>query len=151
MKISVLINNYNYARFLPECINSVLGQSYANKEIIVVDDGSTDNSRAVIESFGDKVKAIFKPNGGQASALNAGFFNSSGELVIFLDSDDYLEPDALSIIASTWKYGLAKIHWRMKKVTAGGHPIGIIPKLKWPLSTGDVSRLQFKYGLISKI
>ena len=63
--------------------------------MIVVDDGSTDDSRRVIESYGDRVTAIFQENGGQAAAFNTGFAASSGEIVIFLDADDLLAPDAV--------------------------------------------------------
>ena len=90
MLVSIIINNYNYARFLRAAIDSALGQSYASIEVLVVDDGSTDQSRAIIDSYGDRVKSILKKNGGQASALNAGFAQCQGDIVIFLDADDVL-------------------------------------------------------------
>lgn len=96
--VSVLVNNYNYARFLPEAISSVLEQSYKNIEVIIVDDGSTDNSRAVIEALAAKhslITPIFKQNGGQASAYNAGVAAARGEVLCFLDSDDYWFPNKL--------------------------------------------------------
>lgn len=86
--VSILINNYNYGRFLREAIQSSLAQSYANREIIVVDDGSTDNSRAVAQSFASRVRLILKENGGQASAFNAGFAACRGEIICLLDADD---------------------------------------------------------------
>ncbi|NES18026.1 MAG: glycosyltransferase [Symploca sp. SIO3E6] len=86
--VSIIINNYNYGSFLKEAIDSALQQNYRNIEVIVVDDGSTDNSRDVIESYGDQIKAILKPNGGQASAFNVGFKESHGDIVCFLDADD---------------------------------------------------------------
>lgn len=92
--VSIIINNYNYGRFLQESIRSALGQDYEKVEVIVVDDGSTDNSRQIIESKGNTITAVLKPNGGQASAYNAGFKVCHGELVIFLDSDDTLFPEA---------------------------------------------------------
>jgi glycosyltransferase involved in cell wall biosynthesis len=85
---TILINNYNYGRFLAQAIDSALAQSYPNLQIIVVDDGSTDNSREVIRSFGNRVTAVFQANGGQASALNAGFSQSKGNWIVLLDSDD---------------------------------------------------------------
>ncbi len=88
MKISVLINNYNYARFLPACIDSVLAQDYADFEIIVVDDGSTDDSRDIIASYGTRIVPVLKENGGQASSFNAGFAASSGQILCLLDADD---------------------------------------------------------------
>lgn len=86
--VSVIINNYNYGRFVGEAIDSALGQTYDRIEVIVVDDGSTDGSKAVIESYGNKITTIFKSNEGQASAFNAGFARSSGEIICFLDADD---------------------------------------------------------------
>jgi glycosyltransferase involved in cell wall biosynthesis len=94
--VSILINNYNYERFLSEAISSALDQTYATYEVIVVDDGSTDNSLSVVGAYGDRVQLIAKQNGGQASAFNAGFEASSGEVICFLDSDDLFLPDKLA-------------------------------------------------------
>ncbi|AFY96791.1 glycosyltransferase family 2 protein [Chamaesiphon minutus] len=90
--VSILINNYNYGSYLNAAIDSSLNQTYLNTEIIVVDDGSTDSSQEIIRSYGDKIKPVFKPNGGQASAFNAGFVKSSGNIICFLDSDDIFLP-----------------------------------------------------------
>ncbi len=81
--VSILINNYNYARFLDEAIASALNQTYGAVEVIVVDDGSTDNSRSVVASYGNRVRLIAKGNGGQASAFNSGFAASSGDVICF--------------------------------------------------------------------
>ncbi|MDK3158262.1 glycosyltransferase family 2 protein [Kamptonema cortianum] len=86
--VSIVINNYNYGRFLNDAIDSALQQTYSPCEVIVVDDGSTDDSRAVIEEYGDRIIPIFKANGGQPSAFNAGFAASRGEILCFLDADD---------------------------------------------------------------
>ncbi|MFB2834780.1 glycosyltransferase family 2 protein [Floridanema evergladense] len=91
--VSIAINNYNYGRFLSQAIDSSLNQSYDNVEVIVVDDGSTDNSREIIASYGDKIIPVFKANGGQASAFNAGFAASRGEIICFLDADDVCLPE----------------------------------------------------------
>lgn len=91
--VSVIINNYNYGCFLSEAIDSVLKQTYPNIEIIVVDDGSTDNSHEVIASYQDKIISVLKENGGQASAFNAGFKASSGDIICMLDSDDVFIPE----------------------------------------------------------
>jgi glycosyltransferase involved in cell wall biosynthesis len=95
LRVSVIINNYNYGRFLGEAIDSVLSQDYSPYELIVVDDGSTDDSREVIGRYGKRIVSVLKPNGGQGSAINEGFARSSGEIVLFLDSDDFLLPGAL--------------------------------------------------------
>ena len=76
---SIIINNYNYGRYLPKAIDSALAQSYPHTEILVVDDGSSDDSRTVIASYGDRIIPVLKQNGGQASALNAGFAASRGD------------------------------------------------------------------------
>src|SRR5258705_13856552 len=92
---SVIVNNYNYARFLREAIDSALDQTYRNTEVIVVDDGSTDGSREIIASYGDRIVPVLKQNGGQNSALNAGLSLSRGNVILFLDSDDVLLPTAV--------------------------------------------------------
>src|SRR6188474_3407037 len=95
--VSVIIDNYNYGRFLREAIDSALGQTYPRVEVIV-DDGSTDDSRAVIAAYGDRVVPVLKENGGQASAFNAGFAASRGELICFLDSDDAFKPEKVAAV-----------------------------------------------------
>ncbi len=86
--ISILINNCNYGRFLRDAIESALDQTYPNVEVIVVDDGSTDNSREIIAEYGKRIIPVLKDNGGQASAFNVGFAASKGEWIHLLDSDD---------------------------------------------------------------
>jgi len=97
--VSILINNYNYQSFLPEAIDSALSQTYSPVEIVVVDDGSKDNSREVINNYGERIVSVFKKNGGQASAFNASFQASHGEIICFLDADDYYAPNKVSRIA----------------------------------------------------
>ncbi len=100
MKISVLMCNYNYAAFIRKAIESVLTQTFSNFELIIVDDGSTDNSRDVINSFEDeRIVRVFKENGGQASAFNAAFQRSSGELICLIDSDDWWFENKLETVA----------------------------------------------------
>lgn len=96
--LSIVINNYNYAAYLGEAIESALAQSVADMEVVVVDDGSTDDSRAVIEGFGDRIRSVFKENGGQASAFNAGFAAAArGDWIVFLDADDVLASNAAAV------------------------------------------------------
>jgi glycosyltransferase involved in cell wall biosynthesis len=94
--VSVVVINYNYGRYLKECIDSVLAQDYEPVEVIVVDDGSTDDSPEVIKSYSDRLTPAFKPNGGVISATNRGFQMSHGSVVIFVDADDYLLPGAIA-------------------------------------------------------
>lgn len=101
--VSILINNYNYANFLPAAISSCLKQTYPHLEIIVVDDGSQDNSRQVIEEYGQQIIPIFKVNGGQASAFNQGFAASHGEIICFLDADDLFSPNKVEKVVEIFQ------------------------------------------------
>ena len=94
--VSIVIDNYNYGGFVAEAIDSALAQTYPRTEVIVVDDGSTDGSREIIAAYGDRVRPLLKDNGGQASAFNAGFGLSRGEVILFLDADDALLPTAVA-------------------------------------------------------
>jgi glycosyltransferase involved in cell wall biosynthesis len=98
--VSIIINNYNYDRFLAESIDSALTQTYSHIEVIVVDDGSTDNSREILASYQDKIIPILKENGGQASAFNTGFANSKGDIICFLDSDDVFFPEKVAQVVA---------------------------------------------------
>ncbi|MFB2917363.1 glycosyltransferase family 2 protein [Aerosakkonema funiforme] len=98
--VSILINNHNYAHFLPDAIDSALKQTYPHTEVIVVDDGSTDNSREIIASYGDKIIPLLKPNGGQVSAFNAGFAASRGDIICFLDADDLYLPEKVAEVVN---------------------------------------------------
>jgi hypothetical protein len=93
---SVVILNFNYGHYLRQCIESVLTQGYQPLEIIVVDDGSTDTSAHILNSFAGRVQISFKQNGGMVSAMNHGFRISQGSVVIFVDADDYLLPGAVA-------------------------------------------------------
>src|SRR5471030_144559 len=84
--VSVILSNYNYADYIALTIECLLSQTYPAIELIVVDDGSTDDSLAVIAGFGDRLCCIVQENGGQAAACNAGFAASRGTIVMFLDS-----------------------------------------------------------------
>lgn len=141
--VSIVIDNYNYGRFLGDAIRSALGQSYPCTETIVVDDGSTDCSREVIGSFSDRIIPVLKENGGQASAFNAGFAASRGDMVIFLDSDDELLPDTAGRVAAAIRANpeLAKVMYRMEIIDAAGTPTGRVkPAPHLPLRSGDIRR-----------
>ena len=131
---SVVVDSYNYAPFLRDAIDSALGQTYENVELIVVDDGSTDESRAVLGEYEGRIVPVLKANGGQASALNAGFAASRGDVVCFLDSDDSLEPTAVEEAVQVLKDpGVAKVHWPLWKIDAYGRPFGgVVPEPELP-------------------
>lgn len=108
--VSVIIPVYNVEKYLSRCLNSVQNQTYANIEIIVIDDGSKDNSSNICDMFSKKdsrFKIIHKENGGLSDARNKGLEYASGEYVLFVDSDDYIEPDAIKRLLEIAKsYGV---------------------------------------------
>jgi glycosyltransferase involved in cell wall biosynthesis len=124
--VSIIITSYNYERFLRAAINSALDQTYPNTEVIVVDDGSTDKSRQIIASYGDRIIPIFQQNGGQGSACNSGFKISRGEVTIFLDSDDALLPDTVRRVVAAFRSGtnVAIVQFRLQGIDECGNPTG---------------------------
>ncbi|MBW4660904.1 MAG: glycosyltransferase [Drouetiella hepatica Uher 2000/2452] len=136
--VSLIIDNYNYGRFLKQAIDSCLNQSYPNVEVIVVDDGSTDDSHDIIHSYGDRIVPVFKANGGQASAFNAGFLASQSELIVFVDADDYLSHEAVEQVVSVWKPGIAQVQYRLELVDEAGQFIDLFPTAKTKFDSGDV-------------
>lgn len=94
-KISIIIPNYNYARYLDQAIQSVLEQTYKNLELIVVNNGSTDNSLEVLEKYENTIQLIDQSNLGQSGARNSGLLLATGHLIAFLDADDFWEPTKL--------------------------------------------------------
>lgn len=97
--ISVIVPVYNVAVYLPQCVESILSQDYNNLEVILIDDGSTDNSGVICDEFAQKdsrIRVIHQKNGGAAAAKNAGLRMAAGEYLSFVDSDDFLEPGAYS-------------------------------------------------------
>lgn len=87
--VSVIIPVYNGSKYILTAINSVIRQTYSNYEIIVIDDGSTDNTRQQLKKYQSQITYIFQENQGSAAARNVGIHLSKGELVAFLDSDDF--------------------------------------------------------------
>ena len=139
--VSIIINNYNYGRFLKDAINSALDQTYQKTEVIVVDDGSTDNSRQVIANYDGQIIPVLKDNGGQASALNAGFFQSHGEVVIFLDADDMVLPHTSQRIAEVVQSnpGIARVQYRLAVIDGSGRPTGaVVPPTYLRMPSGDL-------------
>lgn len=104
--ISVVVPVYNTEAFLPKCVESILHQTYQNLEIILVDDGSTDKSLAVCEEFrlrDKRVKVLHKERGGQTSARKHGLMAARGEMIAFVDSDDWIEPDMYEKLISCYE------------------------------------------------
>ena len=100
-KISVVVPVYNIEEFLPECLDSVINQSYTNLEILVVNDGSTDDSLRVCNEYASKderIQVISQENGGLSAARNTGIKIATGKYITFVDSDDYIHPDMIRVL-----------------------------------------------------
>lgn len=134
-KVSVLISNYNYGGYIGEAIESVLAQTYENFELIICDDGSTDNSMEMIDNYrqrDSRVHAIAKSNGGQASGFNTAFLASTGELICFLDSDDVFRPTKVACMVDAHRNAPSAgfgIH-RIQRTNRRRRPQGV-----WPLAS----------------
>ena len=112
--ISVIIPVYNVEKYLCECIDSVLGQTYQDYEVILVDDGSTDSSGTICDKYAEtnsRIKVIHRKNGGLSEARNTGFDAANGEYIYFLDSDDYIRADALERMHEASKKTNADIYF----------------------------------------
>ena len=119
-KISIVITCFNYARYVAQAIDSALSQIYPNKEVIVVDDGSSDGSADIIAAYGEKIKFIRQQNQGQAAAGDAGFRAASGDIILFLDADDVLMPTAAAEIARMWQPTCVKIQYDLAIINGAG-------------------------------
>ncbi len=106
-RLSVVVPNHNYGQFVGSAIDSALAVDWPEVEVIVIDDGSTDDSWSVIRSFGSRITAIRQERSGPRVACNAGFAASTGDVVIFLDSDDLLDPAIGREIAAVWRPGVS--------------------------------------------
>lgn len=107
MKITIVTISYNQIKYLQRCMESILCQENTDIEYIVVDPGSTDGSRELIESYGDRIVKVFEKDNGPADGLNRGFARATGDVCGFINSDDYLLPGALRAINDYYtQYGL---------------------------------------------
>jgi glycosyltransferase involved in cell wall biosynthesis len=138
--VTVVICNYNYERYLATAIDSALRQDHPGTRVMVIDDGSTDGSRAIIEKYGARISPIFKENGGQVSAYNHAIGVLDTEYAIFLDSDDVLYPNAVSEVMRFFGEGdWAKVQFRLDVMDQMGNLTGAyVPHSEPP---PDCSRL----------
>lgn len=138
--VSIIIVNYNNGRFLAAAIDSALDQDHPLSEVIVVDDLSTDDSRAVIARYGDRIRSVLREtNGHQIVALNSAWPLARHPILIFLDSDDLLLPNAASRIAGVWKPETVKAQFPLLSIDKAGQPIGhIAPKYPFDLNTATI-------------
>lgn len=137
--VSIVIDNFGYARFLPRAIESALAQTWRDLEVVVVDDASRDASREVIRRYGARVVPVLRDrNGGQAAALNDGIRASRGAIVMLLDSDDWLYPDAAARVVATFGPGVASVQYRLDLVRADGKKLDVYPPPEVRFDAQDV-------------
>jgi glycosyltransferase involved in cell wall biosynthesis len=145
MTVSIIITNFNYARFLTAAVESALGQTYPHCEVVVVDDGSTDGSRELLQRFRERAILVLKANGGQASAFNAGLRAARGELIAFLDSDDALFPDAIETVVKAWQTAAVKVQFPLEILDQYDRPTGLrMPRVQ--LSHGSLMQQFLQTG-----
>lgn len=135
--VSAIIPNYNYARYVGEAVESALGQTYPNIEVIVVDDGSTDNSLEVLEQYRDRIKIIEQKNSGVCVARNRGVAESTGEYIAFLDADDVWLPEKIAVQMNEFEEApeAAFANCGMQLIDLDGKPLGSLVEGK----SGNVS------------
>jgi glycosyltransferase involved in cell wall biosynthesis len=145
--VSIVIANYNYGRFLSRSVDSALAQTHPRTEVVVVDDASLDDSREVIRTYADRVVPVLRAqNGGQAAAFNSGFEACHGEVVLFLDSDDWLYPEAAARVLGVFAPGVAKVQFRLHLVNGEGEHIDLFPAPEVSFDDGDVVPLLMSSG-----
>ena len=149
---SVVINNYNYGRFLADAIDSALAQTHPDTEVVVVDDGSTDDSPRIVAAYGDRIVPVLKANGGQASAFNAGFRASRGDVICFLDSDDTLLPTAMARAVEPFRDpSVARVHWPLWEVHEDGTRTGVVVPSTGELAEGDLRDVVLRHGPVGYV
>jgi glycosyltransferase involved in cell wall biosynthesis len=123
-RFSVIVTCFNYGKYVAAAVESALAQSYPHVQIVAVNDGSRDDSLAVLSRFGSRITLIDQPNQGSIAAYNRGFAESTGDVIVLLDADDLLEPDALARVAAVWSEGVAKVQWDLCIIDANGRDLG---------------------------
>jgi glycosyltransferase involved in cell wall biosynthesis len=119
---TILITNYNYGRYLPEALESALAQTHPDVEVIVVDDGSTDDSHRILEGYGDRIRVLLKENAGMAAAVNDGYAMSRGDVVCFLDADDVFLPGKVAAVVAACRPGVSVVYHPLQAMRTDGTP-----------------------------
>lgn len=133
-RVSIVVPAYNHADTLAEAINSLLAQDYPSIEIIVIDDGSTDNTREILSSYGDRIRSYSQQNIGQAATLNKGWALASGEVLGYLSADDFLYPGAiLSLVQALRDTGAVAAYCDFDHVDPWGHPLRLVCRPEFDL------------------
>ncbi|SDP78472.1 Glycosyltransferase involved in cell wall bisynthesis [Ralstonia sp. 25mfcol4.1] len=141
IKISVVTISFNQAKYLPACIDSVLDQHYGNLQYIVVDPGSTDGSRDIIDGYGDRIQRVYERDRGPADGLNNGFRQATGDVFFFLNADDALLPGSLAYAAAVFE-----AHPDIDVLCGSGFKIDGDGKLLREIRASTMSRLRLVYG-----
>jgi glycosyltransferase involved in cell wall biosynthesis len=146
--VSIIVLNYNYGHFLAAAIDSALNQDHPLCEVIVVDDGSTDNSRAVIARFGERIRSVLREtNDGQIPALNSAWPLARHPILIFLDADDVLFPHAAATVARHWTPRTVKTQSPLVTIDKDGRQVGhVAPKYPPNLDTVALRRALLRTG-----
>ena len=149
--ISVIVPVYNVEENLPRCVESILAQTYENLEVLLVDDGTKDNSGAICDDFArqeDRVKVIHKENGGLSSARNAGIDAAAGEYLAFVDSDDWIEPDMYTQMMALMEESAVKLvcagRWDVSSET-GEKTLGLCPAEREAISGEELAGRIFRW------
>lgn len=146
--VGIVIPCYNLAGLVAATIESALAQTYDDVRIVVVDDGSKDDSLSIIERYRGRVEILSQENRGQANACFAGWDLLDTEIVFFLDADDLLVPDAAAAVVAAWRPGVAKVQFRMEVIDDSGQPTGsIFPKFPPDTGTASLRRELLRTGL----
>ncbi len=146
--LSVVVSSYNYGRYLRTAIDSALAQQYDRLQVIVVDDGSTDCSIDIIKSYGDRIETLFQGNQGQIRSCTAGLERCRYDIVIFLDSDDRLEPFAAKEVMALWTPGTVKVQYALQAIDSEGKLVNtIFPKYPHGLTPATIRAELFRAGV----
>lgn len=130
-RLSIIVTSYNYSKFIRAALDSALSISWPDVEIVVVDDGSTDDSLTILRDYGDRIALFTQENAGQRAAANVGYAHTSGDVVIFLDADDILPSDIAAQIAAAMGPGVSKVQGHAQRIDEHGQPYGRpFPKLR---------------------
>ena len=139
--VTISISSHNYARFLNDSIDSVLNQDYEHVQVMVVDDGSTDGSVEVARGYGDRILLVAQENAGQGSVFNVTMDHALGEVIMFLDADDVLQPGIVSRVVEIFdaEPDVVKVQFRLAVLNAQGEPTGPVkPPRDGLLGNGDL-------------
>ena len=139
--VTISISSHNYARFLGDAIDSALNQDYEHVQVIVVDDESTDGSVEIASAYGDRILLVAQENAGQGSVFNVTMDHAVGEVIMFLDADDVLEPGIVSRVVAIFdtEPDVVKVQFRLAVLNAQGEPTGAVkPPRDGLLGNGDL-------------